>query len=101
MFQPYLSLQEGMKKNLQLWKETGLMPSGIRYSGINNPFEALARHFEKQNNLDKDGEFKESSQNSGSTELGLLIEKVKELEEKVKSINKPKRSPREKEKGAE
>ncbi|HLE25141.1 MAG TPA: polyhydroxyalkanoate synthesis regulator DNA-binding domain-containing protein, partial [Thermodesulfobacteriota bacterium] len=23
MFQPYLSIQEGMKKNLQLWQETG------------------------------------------------------------------------------
>ncbi|MCI0455326.1 MAG: hypothetical protein L0Y68_10085 [Candidatus Dadabacteria bacterium] len=100
MFQPYLSLQEGVKKNLQLWQETGLMPSGIRYSGINNPFEALARHFEKQKNIDKDGESKESSQSLPSTELGLLMEKINELEEKVKSINKPKRSNRGKEKSA-
>ncbi len=100
MFRPYLSLQEGVKKNLQLWQETGLMPSGIRYSGINNPFEALARDFEKQKNIDKDGGSKESSQSLQSTELGLLMEKINELEEKVKSIDKPKRSNRGKEKSA-
>jgi polyhydroxyalkanoate synthesis repressor PhaR len=98
MFEPYLSLQEGMKKNLQWWQETGWMPTGgIRYPGINNPFETLSKHLEKQNNIDKDG-VKESSQNLTSTELGLIMEKIKELEEKVKSINKPKRSNKGKEK---
>lgn len=101
MFQPYLSIQEGMKKNLQLWQETGLIPPGIRYPVIGNPFETLAGHSEKQNNLEKDGGYKEPSQIHSTTELELLMEKVKELEEKVKSMDKPKRGNRVKEKDAD
>lgn len=101
MFQPYLSLQEGMKKNLQLWQGTGWMPPGIKYPIISNPFETLAGHPEKQNNIEKDGGSKESSQISQPPELELLMEKVKELEEKVKSMDKPKRVHKVKEKEAD
>jgi polyhydroxyalkanoate synthesis repressor PhaR len=101
MFQPYLSLQEGMKKNLQLWQETGWGPPGTKYPIIHNPFETLTGHPEKQNNIEKDGGSKESSQTTSSTEFELLMEKVKDLEEKVKSMDKPKRSNRGKEKVTE
>ncbi len=98
MFQPYLSLQEGVKKNLQLWQETGWMPPGIKYPIIHNPFETLTGHPEKQNNIEKDGGSKESSHTPPSPELELLMEKVKELEEKVKSMDRPKKGSRVKEK---
>ena len=100
MFQPYLSIQEGMKKNLQLWQETGLIPPGIRYPVIGSPFETLAGHSEKPNNIEKDGGSKESSHTPPSPELELLMEKVKDLEEKVKSMDKPKRVQKAKEKEA-
>jgi polyhydroxyalkanoate synthesis repressor PhaR len=29
MFQPYLSFQDSLKKNMRLWKDTGLMPPGL------------------------------------------------------------------------
>lgn len=98
MFQPYLSLQEGVKKNLQLWQETGWMPPGIKYPIIHNPFETLTGHPEKQNNIEKDGGSKESSHTPPSPELELLMEKVKELEERVKSMDRPKKGSRVKEK---
>jgi len=101
MFQPYLSIQEGMKKNLQLWQETGWGPPGIRYPVIGNPFETLSGHSEKPNNIEKDGGSKESSHTPPSPELELLMEKVKDLEEKVKSMDKPKRGNRVKEKVTE
>src|SRR3970282_1774632 len=101
MFQPYLSIQEGMKKNLQLWQEKGGGPPRIRYPVIGNPFETLSGHSEKPKNIEKDGGSKESSHTPPSPELELLMEKVKELEEKVKSMDKPKRSNRGKEKVTE
>ena len=100
MFQPYLSLQEGVKKNLQLWQETGWVPPGIRPI-IGNSFETPAGHSEKQNNIEKDGGIKESSHTPPSPELELLMEKVKELEERVKSMDKAKKGNKVKEKGAD
>ncbi|HLE25037.1 MAG TPA: hypothetical protein VI935_05240, partial [Thermodesulfobacteriota bacterium] len=101
MFQPYLSIQEGMKKNLQLWQETGWAPPGIRYPVIGNHFETVEGHPKKQNNIEKEGGTKESSHTPPSAELELLMEKVKELEDKVKSMDKPKRGNRVKEKVTE
>ena len=100
MFQPYLSLQDGMKKNIQLWRETGWVPPGIRPI-IGNSIETPAGHSEKQNNIEKDGGSKESSHTPPSPELELLMEKVKELEERVKSMDKAKKGNKVKEKGAD
>jgi len=101
MFQPYLSIQEGMKKNLQLWQETGWVPPRIRYPVIGNPFETLSGPSEKPNSIEKDGGPKQSSHTPPSPGLELLMEKVKELEEKVKSMDKPKRVHKVKEKEAD
>lgn len=101
MFQPYLSLQEGMKKNLRWWQEIGWLPSGPKFPpGMVNPFEAVAEGIERQNNsLEKNGEFEVAPT---SMDMELLMEKIKELEEKIKSIDKFEKSKeKEKEKDAE
>lgn len=101
MFQPYLSLQEGMKKNLRWWQEIGWLPSGPKFPpGMVNPFEAVAEGVKRQNNsLEKNGE---SEVAPTSMDMELLMEKIKELEEKIKSIDKSEKSKeKEKEKDAE
>lgn len=101
MFQPYLSLQEGMKKNLRWWQEIGWLPSGPKFPpGMVNPFEAVAEGIKRQNSgLEKNGE---SEVASTSIDMELLMEKIKELEEKIKSMDKSEKSKeREKEKDAE
>jgi polyhydroxyalkanoate synthesis repressor PhaR len=99
MFQPYLSLQEGMKKNLRWWQEIGWLPSGPKFPpGMMNPFEAVAEGIKRQNSgLEKNGE---SEVASTSIDMELLMEKIKELEEKVKSMDKSEKS-KEKEKDTE
>jgi polyhydroxyalkanoate synthesis repressor PhaR len=94
MFQPYLSLQEGMKKNLRWWQEIGWLPSGPKSpTGMGNPFEAIAREIERQNsNLEKNGESEGSTIPPTPVDIELLMEKFKELEEKVKSMDKSKKS---------
>ncbi len=101
MFQPYLSLQEGMKKNLRWWQEIGWLPSGPKFPpGMVNPFEAVTEGIKRQNSgLEKNGE---SEVASTSIDMELLMEKIKELEEKIKSMDKSEKSKeREKEKDAE
>jgi len=98
MFQPYLSLQEGMKKNLRWWQEIGWLPYGPKFPfEMKNPFEAAAREIKKQNsNLEKSGE----SEASKSVDVELLMEKIKELEKKIKSMDEFKKG-KEKEKDTE
>jgi polyhydroxyalkanoate synthesis repressor PhaR len=103
MFQPYLSLQEGMKKNLRWWQEVGWFPPGLKFpSGMGNPFEMVARQLGKQTNVEKNGEEKpeEPVISLSPMDIELLMQKIKELEEKVKSMDKP-RKGRGKEKDAE
>jgi polyhydroxyalkanoate synthesis repressor PhaR len=94
MFQPYLSLQEGMKKNLRWWQEIGWLPSGPKFPpGMVNPFEAVAEGIKRQNSgLEKNGE---SEVASTSIDMELLMEKIKELEEKIKSMDKSEKSKEE------
>ncbi len=94
MFQPYLSLQEGMKKNLRWWQEIGWLPSGPKFPpGMVNPFEAVAEGIKRQNSgLEKNGE---SEVAPTSIDMELLMEKIKELEEKIKSMDKSEKSKEE------
>lgn len=101
MFQPYLSIQEGMKKNLRWWQEMGLFPSGLKFpSGMNNPFEAIAGEVKRQNNLEKNGESEGASISPTSMGMELLMDRIRELEEKIKSLDKSEKS-KEKDKDAE
>lgn len=94
MFQPYLSLQEGMKKNLRWWQEIGWLPSGPKFPpGMVNPFEAVTEGIKRQNSgLEKNGE---SEVAPTSIDMELLMEKIKELEEKIKSMDKSEKSKEE------
>ncbi|HEX3036630.1 MAG TPA: polyhydroxyalkanoate synthesis regulator DNA-binding domain-containing protein [Thermodesulfobacteriota bacterium] len=89
MFQPYLSFQENMKKNLRRWQESSWFPPGLGsqspYGKPGSPWETLAKELEKQNS--KTGEQEEHSlQSDRIAEMQALIERIKELEEEVKSI---------------
>lgn len=89
MFQPYLSFQENMKKNLRRWQESSWFPPGLGsqspYGQPGSPWEMLAKELEKQNS--KTGEQEEHSpQSDRIAEMQALIERIKELEEEVKSI---------------
>lgn len=98
MFQPYLSIQEGMKKNLRWWQEIGWFPSGPKFTSERNPFDTVAKGIKKQNSSLEIN--RESEGAPKSVDIELLMEKIRELEEKVKSIDKSKKS-KEKEKDTE
>jgi polyhydroxyalkanoate synthesis repressor PhaR len=100
MFQPYLSFQESMKKNLRWWQEMGWFPPRFPLpSTAKNPFEAFREESGKHAEGEKNPEPSEPFPSS-LMEIELLRERVKELEEKIKSMDKPRKSGR-KEKGAE
>lgn len=89
MFQPYLSFQENMKKNLRRWQESSWFPPGLGlqspYGKPGSPWETLAKELDEQNSKDIGrGESPLESDKLG--EMQALREKIKELEEEVKSI---------------
>jgi polyhydroxyalkanoate synthesis repressor PhaR len=90
MFQPYFSVQENFKKNIRLWQEMGWFPPGVK----------LPPNFDLMNlsELPPGGVFagteneaaKEKSFPQTAKEVEDLMEKLKELEKKVKSLNEEK-----------
>ena len=100
MFQPYLSFQEGVKKNLRWWQGAGLIPPGVKlpeHPGMKNPFDAFSSASEEQ----EDGSGENTGQNSPllsqqTLEIDLLREKIKQLEQKVQAIKPQKTARREK-----
>ncbi len=89
MFQPYLSFQENMKKNLRWWQESSWFPPGMGpqspYGKPSGPWETLTKELEKHNSegIGHGGSPQESDK---PEEMQALLEKIKELEEEVKSI---------------
>ena len=73
MFQPYFSVQENFKKNVKLWQEMGWYPPGMPMPPDMENFKAERKaatpYAEKANEVD------------------LLMEKIKELEKKVRSLD--------------
>jgi len=104
MFQPYLSFQENMKKNLRWWQEIGWFPPGMKsplYSGMKSPFETTSgEEGGKQYDGEKPQASNEPFPSPQMMEMELLRQRIKELEERIKSIDKPQR-PRRKEKQVE
>lgn len=92
MFQPYFSVQENFKKNMKLWQEMGWFPPGVPLPPdmenfslgdfkpgmpftVSDGREAAERKAGITANPEK------------SNDVELLMEKIKELEKKVKSLD--------------
>lgn len=92
MFQPYFSVQENFKKNIKLWQEMGWFPPGVALpssledmnSQDLNPSDILKnRKFPGAPGVDKE----EKPQPQTGKEVEFLMQKIKELEQKVKSLD--------------
>jgi polyhydroxyalkanoate synthesis regulator protein len=89
MFQPYLSFQDSLKKNMRLWKETGLMPPGLEMpfpSGQQQDVTSERKHDHEP------APRPEAEEPQPSTlELEALRQKVKELDGKIQELNRSRR----------
>jgi len=93
MFQPSLSFQDSLKKNMQYWQGSGLLPPGLNFPLSNDVKETV----ESSNDADvkkHDGQERHEADNQptdSSLEIELLREKLKDLDEKIKALNKTRR----------
>ena len=87
MFQPYFSVQENFKKNMKLWQEMGWFPPGVKmppnFELMNSPEFSMADLFKSA----QEESAKEKSLPQTTREVEFLMEKIKELEKKVKSLD--------------
>jgi len=85
MFQPYLSFQDSLKKNMRLWKDTGLMPPGLEM-----PFPSEGQDVMPGGKYDYEPasppEVEEPQ--PSSLELDALRQKLKELDNKIQKLNR-------------
>lgn len=86
MFQPYLSFQDSLKKNMGFWKGAGLIPPGVEMP-LSSEGNAVASEGEFDYAASSQGQAR-----SSSLELEALQEKIKELDAKIKGLNKTQRS---------
>lgn len=88
MFQPYLSFQDSLKKNMRFWKDTGLMTPGLEM-----PYPPEQRDVTSEGKHDHEpappheGEELQAS----SLELEALRQKVRELDDKIQELNRSQR----------
>lgn len=97
MFQPYLSLQENLKKNLNWWQQIGLFPPGMKLPqnpDMKNIFSTYSGESLRQNDGEQNPEPNSPFISPQLMEIELLREKIKQLEEKVQTINKPQKGTR-------
>lgn len=87
MFQPYFSVQENFKKNMKLWQEMGWLPPGVKLPSnldmlnfselpASDSFTGTAVAADEGKSLPQTAK-----------EVEYLMEKLKELEMKVKSLD--------------
>ncbi|MGQ0794369.1 MAG: polyhydroxyalkanoate synthesis regulator DNA-binding domain-containing protein [Deltaproteobacteria bacterium] len=90
MFQPYVSIQESMKQNLNLWQNIGMLSSALKFPQVSpvmkNPFEAFRGEMEARAETEKQSEPPPSTQ---FMEIEFLNRRIKELEDKISAINPP------------
>ncbi len=87
MFQPYFSVQENFKKNMKLWQEMGWLPPGVKLPtnlDMLNFSELPASDSFTGTAVAAD---EEKSLPQTAKEVEYLMEKLKELEKKVKSLD--------------
>jgi polyhydroxyalkanoate synthesis repressor PhaR len=85
MFQPYLSFQDNLKKNMRLWKETGLMPPGLE---IPFPSERQDVTAERKHEHEPGSPPLAEEPHPSSLELEALRQKIKELDDKIQELNR-------------
>lgn len=87
MFQPYFSVQENFKKNMLLWQEMGWFPPGVKLPAnldmLN--FPEMSASNAPSGAAEPAGEGKSIPQTA--KEVEYLMEKLKELEKRVKSLD--------------
>lgn len=87
MFQPYFSVQENFKKNMKLWQEMGWFPPGVKLPSdldmLNFPQLPSADTVTGAGEAPAEGK----SLPQTAKEVEYLMEKLKELEKKVKSLD--------------
>lgn len=88
MFQPYLTFQDSLKKNMSLWKGTGLMPPGLE---MPFPSEGQDVTSERKNDYEPTVPREAEEPQTSSFELKELRQKIKELDTKIKKLDKTQR----------
>ncbi len=98
MFQPYLSVQENMmKKNIKMWKDIGWFPPGLKlpesFENFGGAGDEPSTDDTEDGNSDHKTETRPRSNKTikqQSQEVELLLRKIKQLEDKVDSLDKEK-----------
>ena len=90
MFQPYNYLKDNYRENIRMWRQMGLYPSDLN----------MPQDFEKLNSKDiapstikddsKSDELYDAPVGYRASDVELLMEKMKELEKKVNSLDEEK-----------
>lgn len=88
MFQPYLTFQDSLKKNMSLWKGTGLMPPGLEMPFPSEGQEVMS---ERKNDYEPTVPPEAEEPQASSFELEELRQKIKELDTKIKNLDKTQR----------
>lgn len=82
MFQPYLSVQKNMQKNLQIWKELGWTPPGFP-----NNEEIDGNDQEERFDKDITRDLEKGDKKKIDTDnVKILEDRLKQLEKKLKSL---------------
>lgn len=87
MFQPYFSVQENFKKNMMLWQEMGWFPPGVKLPTTPEMMNAFAAPEGGQPAPSHEVAPREKAIPQTAKEVEYLMEKIKELEKKVKSLD--------------
>jgi len=94
MFQPYLSVQDNFKKNMRMWQDMGWSPPGLGmppgFGDQGSPGEKMSETDMSvyMKNMQEAFRQREKAASAGpAKDVEILIEKIQELEKKVKSLD--------------
>jgi polyhydroxyalkanoate synthesis repressor PhaR len=87
MFQPYFSVQENFKKNMMLWQEMGWLPPGVKLPSGPEMMNSFTAPVSGEPPAPREEAPKEKALPQTAREVEYLMEKIKELEKKVKSLD--------------
>lgn len=91
MFQPYNYLKDNYKKNIHMWKQMGWYPEGLNMPDEFEADSSTAANGNKQlQESVKSGEGYVDVSNPKASDVELLMQKMRELEKKVNSLDEEK-----------